>query len=234
MVNIAQALHPNKPERHHKDVTSVAASVHSFDNKDDLPVITYKQPGVAHFDPILREGVEAATAPKSFSTIVDGAQCQAAQSQGNSQMSVVWIDSMHGTHSDSANSDRFLMDTTNGICLRQMREAAAPVQQLLQPITKLEEMRNELKKLLQETSVFIDSLTTLEEIFVVNTALCAIRPKVTALRAREAMKISNGLVPTAEEPNKTNVKQQRRFFSTSLPPAACSKTVELGAPKDST
>lgn len=118
LVNIAQALHPNKPERHHKDVTSVAASVHSFDNKDDLPVITYKQPGVAHFDPILREGVEAATAPKSFSTIVDGAQCQAAQSQGNSQMSVVWIDSMHGTHSDSANSDRFLMDTTNEICLR--------------------------------------------------------------------------------------------------------------------
>jgi len=62
--------------------------------------------------------------------------------------------------SDSADSDRFHMDTTNGVRLRHDCEAAAHIQQLSRPNTKLEEDKKELKDQLLEMSLFIDTLTT--------------------------------------------------------------------------
>src|SRR6218665_491832 len=118
--------------------------------------------------------------------------------------------------SDNADSDRFHMDTTNGVRLRHGCEAAAHIQQLSRPNTKLEEVKKELKNQLLETSLFIDTLTTLEQVAVVKSALFGIKPIVTAVRAKETM-MSTSLVPTAEssrEPSNKNVVKQRRFFST--------------------
>src|SRR6218665_84429 len=112
---------------------------------------------------------------------------------------------------------RFHMDTTDGVHLRDDCEAAAHIQQLSRPKSKFEEMQKELEDQLLETLLFLKTLTTLEQIAVVKTALGAIKPNVTALRAREAMMMSTSLVPTAEsakEPNNKNVEKQRRFFST--------------------
>src|SRR6218665_438554 len=82
---------------------------------------------------------------------------------------------------------------------------------------------------LLETSLFIDTLTTLEQVAVVKPAFCSIKPNVTAVRAREAMVMSTSLVPTAEssrEPRNKNVAKQRRFFSTKRrAPAAFSNTL---------
>ena len=76
---------------------------------------------------------------------------------------------------------------------------------------------------LLETSLFIDTLTTLEQAAVVKSAFCSIKPNVTAVRAREAMMMSTSLVPTAEssrESRNKNVEKQRRFFSTKRRAAA--------------
>ena len=108
-------------------------------------------------------------------------------------------------------------------------EAAAHIQQLSRPKSKLEEMQKELEDQLLEMSLFLKTLTTLEQMAVVKTALGAIKPNVTAVRAREAMMMSTSLVPTAEsakEPNNKNVGKQRQFFSTKRrKPAASSTTL---------
>lgn len=124
---------------------------------------------------------------------------------------------------------RFHMDTTDGVHLRDDCEAAAHIQQLSRPNTKLEEDKKELKEQLLKMSLFIDTLTTQGQVAVVKSALCGIKPNVTAVRAREAMMMSTSLVPTAEsakEPNNKNVEKQRRFFSTKRrKPAASSTTL---------
>src|SRR6218665_2348093 len=98
--NIEKAFHLNKPERRHgDDATSVSAFVHSYDGKDNSPILAYKQQGAEHFD-ILPEGVQASMSTEDFFlAMMDGAQCQMLQNQGNGQMSVICIDSTHGTNS---------------------------------------------------------------------------------------------------------------------------------------
>src|SRR6218665_3365456 len=89
--------------------------------------------------------------------------------------------------SDSADSDRFHMDTTNGVRLRHNCEAAAHIQQLSRPNTKLEEDKKELKDQLLEMSLFTETLTTQEQVAVVKSAFFGIKPIVTAVRAKETM-----------------------------------------------
>lgn len=65
LVNTEKAFHLNKPERHH-----------SYDGKDNSPILAYKQQGTGHFDTV-SEGVEASMATEDFFfAMMDGAQCQ--------------------------------------------------------------------------------------------------------------------------------------------------------------
>ena len=57
--------------------------------------------------------------------------------------------------SDSADSDRFHLDTTDGVHLRDDCEAAAHIQQLSRPKSKFEEMQKELEDQLLETLLFL-------------------------------------------------------------------------------
>src|SRR6218665_98645 len=66
--------------------------------------------------------------------------------------------------SDSGDSDRFHMDITTGLHLRHDCEAAAHTKQLSRPMSKLEEMQKQLEEQLLETSLFVKTLTTLDQL----------------------------------------------------------------------
>jgi hypothetical protein len=97
--NIERSFNLNKPERMHADdATSVDALVHSYDDKDNTPFIAYKRQGTTTFD-ILPENISSPlSADDIFIAIMDDAQSQMLVTYGSGDMSVICVDSTHGTN----------------------------------------------------------------------------------------------------------------------------------------
>jgi len=87
-------------------ICCASAFVDSYDGKDNSPILAYKQQGAEHIA-ILPEGVQAAMSTEDFFLVLmDGAQCEMLQNQGNDQTSIICVDSTHGI-----NSYNFLLTT---------------------------------------------------------------------------------------------------------------------------
>ena len=102
--NIQQAFHLNRPERFHSnDATSVHALVKHYEGESKSPIILYKRQGSDVLD-ICHEGRQIPSQHHQclendfLFGMMDDAQCDMLQRYGSGEMSVICVDSTHGTN----------------------------------------------------------------------------------------------------------------------------------------